>query len=101
MITLVPMLRVFPKSAFPFPTVFYTRYVNKPNSKGISRMAFSLTDDIGFEKGGGNQMDSIIVILIKPTQYFVSAMFTIITWFVKNKLAWTIGGGWMKNPGRY
>lgn len=76
------------------------RYVNKPNSKGISRMAFSLTGDIGFEKGGGvtgfdNSDPS------KPAQYFVSTMFYNRMWFAKNKLAWTVGGGWMKNPGRY
>ena len=28
-------------------------YLNKPDSKGISKMAFSLTGDFGFEKGGG------------------------------------------------
>ena len=29
------------------------RYFKRPNSNGISKMAFSLTGDIGFEKGGG------------------------------------------------
>ncbi|WP_343605724.1 outer membrane beta-barrel protein [Fluviicola sp.] len=76
------------------------RYLNKPESKGISRMAFSLTGDIGFEKGGGvngfkNDDPS------KPAQYFLSAMFYNRMWFGKNKFAWTFGGGWMKNPGRY
>lgn len=77
------------------------RYYNKPNSKGISRMAFSLTGDIGFEKGGGvngfNTGDSIQ----GPAQYFMSAMFYNRIWFAKNKIAWTIGGGLMNNPGRY
>lgn len=76
------------------------RYFNKPGNKGISRMAFSLTGDIGFEKGGGvngfNNSDPS-----KPAQYFVSVMFYNRTWFAKNKFAWTVGGGWMKNPGRY
>ncbi|SFF00427.1 outer membrane beta-barrel protein [Thermoflexibacter ruber] len=75
------------------------RYLNQPQSKGISRMAFSLTGDIGFEKGGGvNGFDNSPN---KPAQYFLSVMFYNRTWFAKNKLAWTIGGGWMKNPGRY
>jgi hypothetical protein len=77
------------------------RYYNKPNSKGVSRMAFSLTGDIGFEKGGGvngfNAGDSVQ----GPAQYFMSAMFYNRIWFAKNKIAWTIGGGLMNNPGRY
>ncbi|MGL6067117.1 MAG: outer membrane beta-barrel protein, partial [Sediminibacterium sp.] len=31
---------------------FLLRYYNKPTDKGISKMAFSLTGDLGFEKGG-------------------------------------------------
>lgn len=77
------------------------RYYNRPNSKGISRMAFSLTGDIGFEKGGGvngfNAGDSVQ----GPAQYFMSAMFYNRIWFAKNKIAWTVGGGLMNNPGRY
>jgi hypothetical protein len=64
-------------------------------------MAFSLTADIGFEKGGGvngfKQGDS----LAGPAQYFASAMFYNRIWFHHNKFAWTLGGGVMKNPGRY
>lgn len=77
------------------------RYYNRPNSKGISRMAFSLTGDIGFEKGGGvngfNAGDSVQ----GPAQYFMSAMFYNRIWFAKNKIAWTVGGGLMNNLGRY
>lgn len=76
-------------------------YHERKNSKGISRMAFSLTADFGFEKGGGvnglNNGDSIA----GPAQYFASAMFYNRIWFFKNKFAWTIGGGVMTNPGRY
>lgn len=76
------------------------RYLNRPHSKGISRMAFSLTSDIGFEKGGGvNGFKSDAV--KGPAQYFFSLMFYNRTWFAKNKLAWTFGGGYMTNPGRY
>jgi hypothetical protein len=77
------------------------RYYNRPESKGISRMAFSLTGDFGFEKGGGvnglKNGDSVT----GPAQYFASAMFYNRIWFGKNKFAWTIGGGVMTNPGRY
>ncbi len=76
------------------------RYVNKPEARGISKMAFSLTADIGFEQGGGVngfKNDSIN----GPAQYFMSAMLYHRIWFAKNKLAWTVGGGVMTNPGRY
>ncbi|MBS1783173.1 MAG: porin [Bacteroidetes bacterium] len=76
------------------------RYYNNPKSKSISQMAFSLTGDIGFEKGGGvngfNNSDST-----KPAQYFASIMFYNRIWFFKKKIAWTLGGGYMTNPGRY
>ena len=77
------------------------RYYNNPKNKGISRMAFSLTGDLGFEKGGGvngfNNNDSAK----GPAQYFLSGMIYNRIWFNKNKFAWTIGGGVMTNPGRY
>jgi hypothetical protein len=63
-------------------------------------MAFSLTGDIGFEKGGGvNGFDESDA--SKPAQYFVSGMIYNRVWFAQNKFAWTLGGGVMKNPGRY
>lgn len=76
------------------------RYFNRPDAAGISRMAFSLTGDIGFEKGGGVNgfTDDAIE---GPAQYFLSAMLYNRTWFAKNKFAWTFGGGYMTNPGRY
>lgn len=77
------------------------RYYNNPTSKGITKMAFSLTGDFGFEKGGGvnglNEGDSVK----GPAQYFASAMFYNRIWFANNKCAWTVGGGIMTNPGRY
>ncbi len=77
------------------------RYLNKPTAKGISRMAFSLTGDFGFEKGGGvngfKKGDSTQ----GPAQYFASLMFYNRVWFGQNKFAWTLGGGLMTNPGRY
>jgi hypothetical protein len=77
------------------------RYFNRPASKGISKAAFSVTADVGFEKGGGvngfKNGDSIQ----GPAQYFASCMFYNRLWFAKGKIAWTIGGGLMTNPGRY
>lgn len=76
------------------------RYYKRPESKGISQMAFSLTGDLGFEKGGGvngfNNSDPA-----NPAQYFLSGMIYSRIWFNKNKFAWTVGGGVMTNPGRY
>lgn len=77
------------------------RYYNSPESNGISKMAFSLTGDFGYEKGAGvnglKKGDSAQ----GPAQYFASVMFYNRVWFAKNKFAWTAGGGVMTNPGRY
>jgi hypothetical protein len=76
------------------------RYWNNPKGKLISKAAFSLTGDIGFENGGG-------VVPFKgnaltPAQNFISAMLYNRFWLGKNgKLAWTTGGGYINNPGRY
>ena len=78
---------------------FLVRYFISPASF-ISQAAFSLTGDIGFEKGDGvNGFHSDTV--SGPAQYFTSVMFYNRLWFCKNKFAWTIGGGMMNNPGRY
>jgi len=76
------------------------RYYNNPNAKGITKMAFSITGDIGSEKGGGVNgfKDGGPT---NPAQYFASVMLYNRVWFAQNKMAWTIGGGYMKNPGRY
>lgn len=77
------------------------RYFNKPSSRAISKMAFSFTCDLGFEKGGGVNGLKSGDSLKGPAQYFASMMFYNRIWFAKNKFAWTIGGGVMTNPGRY
>ncbi|MDI1356022.1 MAG: outer membrane beta-barrel protein [bacterium] len=77
------------------------RYFNRAKSRGISKMAFSLTADIGFEKGGGVNGFTDGNSTQGPAQYFGSVMFYNRTWFAKNKFAWTFGGGYMTNPGRY
>ncbi|MDP1727847.1 MAG: outer membrane beta-barrel protein [Bacteroidota bacterium] len=80
---------------------FLLRYYNVPSSKKISKMAFSITGDIGFEKGGGVNGFKNGNATQGPAQYFLSLMAYNRVWFAKNKFAWTAGGGYMKNPGRY
>ncbi len=77
------------------------RYYYKPQNKGITQMAFSITGDIGFEKGGGVNGFKNGDSLQGPAQYFASAMAYNRIWFAKNKMAFTVGGGYMTNPGRY
>ncbi|WP_313806036.1 outer membrane beta-barrel protein [Flavobacterium sp.] len=75
------------------------RYFNQPTSKGISKIAFSSTFDIGFETGDG--VRGFNGNSETPSQYFLSGMIYHRVWFNKNKFAWTVGGGMMTNPGRY
>lgn len=77
------------------------RYFNRPNSKKINRAAFSLTADFGSEKGDGVNGFQKSDTINGPSQYFASCMFYNRIWFAQGKLAWTIGGGLMTNPGRY
>lgn len=75
-------------------------YLNAPANRFISKAAFSMTADVGFENGGGVKPfngDSVT-----PAQHFLSAMFYHRLWFGKQqKWAWTFGGGFINNPGRY
>lgn len=77
------------------------RYVDRPKSRGISQMAFSLTGNIGFEKGGGVNGFKEGGASQGPAQYFISLMFYNRMWLYKNRFAWTFGGGYINNPGRY
>jgi hypothetical protein len=79
-------------------SVLYS-YFSQKGKKGISRMAFSFTGDVGFETGGG--VSGFRSSSEGPAQYFLSAMFYHRVWFNKEKMAWTFGGGVMTNPGRY
>jgi len=80
---------------------FLVRYFNRPNSKKINKAAFSLTADFGSEKGDGVNGFQKSDTINGPSQYFASCMFYNRIWFAQGKLAWTIGGGLMTNPGRY
>jgi hypothetical protein len=74
------------------------RYYNNPENTGISKMAFSLTGDLGCEYGGGVTCHGGKG---GPKQAFLGFMGYNRIWFGKDKYAITLGGGKMNNPGRY
>ena len=76
------------------------RYYNKPESTGISKMAFSLTGDAGCEYGPGSAV-SCTGKGGQPKQAFLGWMAYNRFWFHKDLFAITPGGGMMNNPGRY
>lgn len=78
------------------------RYM-KHRDRFISKAAFSLTGDIGFENGGGvrpfggDDVENDIY-----EQNFLSWMAYHRWWLGKKEhFAWTVGGGQLHNPGRY
>jgi len=74
------------------------RYFNDPESKGISKMAFSLTGDAGCEYGQGVTCHGGKA---GPKQSFLGWMLYNRVWWGKDHYAVTLGGGKMNNPGRY
>src|ERR1700728_1932534 len=74
------------------------RYYNKPESTGLSKMAFSLTGDAGAQYGGG------LCALCAPSQNkssFVGWMLYNRLWFHQDLIGLTMGGGEMSHWGRY
>jgi hypothetical protein len=74
------------------------RLYNKPDSMGLSKIAFSLTADAGCQYGGGISCTGA------PSQNkssFVGWMAYNRFWFHKDLWAITLGGGEMSNWGRY
>ena len=74
------------------------RYFNKPESTGVSKMAFSFTADAGCEYGAGVTCHGGKG---GPKQAFLGWMLYNRMWWDKDKFAVTLGGGQMNNPGRY
>jgi hypothetical protein len=71
------------------------RYYNNSDT-AISKMAMSLTVDIGCEYGGGVHCSR------NPNKAnFFGAMLYNRLWFDHDRFAVTLGGGFMNNPGRY
>jgi hypothetical protein len=71
------------------------RYFNRP-SPGISKAAFSFTVDAGCEYGG-----SLNCTGGQNKTAFLGWMLYNRVWFANDKMAVTVGGGSMNNPGRY
>jgi Putative beta-barrel porin-2, OmpL-like. bbp2 len=74
------------------------KYYDKPDNV-LSKMAFSLTGDIGCEHGGGVSCDTNSA--KGPKQDFLGYMLYNRFWFNHDKLGLTLGGGKINNPGRY
>ena len=72
------------------------KYRDAPHSV-IDKSAFSLTADAGCESGGGVSCAGGP----SPAQYFLGFMLYDRNWIADDKLALTVGGGAMSNPGRY
>ena len=68
------------------------RYLERPDSRVMSRAAVTATLNYGFEQGGVVSLDK---------QYYFSAMLFNRFWFYRNIFAWTLGGSYVTNPGRY
>ncbi len=73
------------------------RYMESPGGV-VTRGAFSVTQDAGFERGGGVSGFSND---IGPRQYFLSGMIYHRLWLAHDHIGWTVGGGYLNNPGRY
>ncbi len=72
------------------------KYYDEAGSEGISKLAMSLTVDIGCEYGGG------VHCAHNPNKAnFFGVMAYNRMWLYHNLFAVTLGGGFMNNPGRY
>jgi hypothetical protein len=72
------------------------KYFDRPG-RGLDKMAFSFTDDLGNESGGGASWSGNN----GPKQYFAGFMLYNRFWFDRDRYAVTVGGGAITNPGRY
>jgi hypothetical protein len=75
------------------------KYFDREGAKGLDRMAFSLTGDLGCEYGAGVSCTGDHS--GGPKQSFAGYMLYNRFWFHKDLFGLTIGGGKMDNPGRY
>ena len=74
---------------------FELKYYDHPD-RFLTKMAFSVTGDLGDENGGGVSRSSGA-----PKQYFAGWMLYNRFWFNHDRNALTVGGGSITNPGRY
>jgi len=75
------------------------RYFNRPDRTGLSKMAFSLTGDLGCQYGGGASCFKNTANALRSS--FAGWMLYNRFWFDKDKHAITLGGGTMDNPSGY
>lgn len=75
------------------------KYMDRSASTSISKAAFTLTGDLGCEKGNG--VSCMGDGKNGPKQSFIGFMAYNRFWFDRNVYALTIGGGKINNPGRY
>ena len=68
------------------------RYFRRPSSKGISQAAFSINNHYGFQSGAG---------ISSGDHYMTGSSAANRVWFNKNKLALTLRGDYITNPGLY
>jgi hypothetical protein len=74
------------------------KYLDTP-AKSLSKGAFSITLDAGCENGAGVQCTGGSA--SNPSQYFLGAMLYNRLWFEHDKYGFTLGTGFINNPGRY
>lgn len=72
---------------------FLGRYYNAPGSKLISKAAFSINNHVGFESGGGGPNAG--------KSYFLGTSVAHRLWFHRDKLALSLRGEVLSEPGRY
>jgi hypothetical protein len=83
------------------------RYFNDPKNPLLSKAAFSLTGDAGFETGdgvtpwGGSGHEGSCTTATPCNQNFASWMLYNRFWFGADHFGLTVGGGMMHNDGRY
>jgi len=75
------------------------RYFNRPDSTGLSKIAFSATGDLGCQYGGGASCFKNTANGLRSS--FAGWMLYNRFWFDKDKHAITVGGGTMDNPSGY
>lgn len=74
------------------------KYYDNPETF-LSKAAFSLTGDLGCERGGGVSCTGNSA--KGPKQSFLGYMFYSRLWFDRDRYGLTLGGGQINNPGRY
>lgn len=83
------------------------RYYNRPDSRFLSRIASSLTFDLGGEDGAGvaswrgHSRPGQCTDADPCEQDFLSSMLYLNFWWYRNTFSTVVGGGFMRNPGRY